>query len=77
MVAKIGAEGVFVVGLDSGHGLAIKIADGSLRPAGLVADKILFDHVLLTKSVFDELFEALALKVMAGNQVVGSLEVSL
>jgi len=77
MVAKIGAEGVFVVGLDSGHGLAIKIADGSLRPAGHIAAKILFDHGLLTKSVFDELFEALALKVMAGNQVVGSLEVSL
>jgi L-asparaginase II len=77
MVAKIGAEGVFVVGLDSGHAVALKIADGSLRPAGLIAAKILFDHELIAKSVFDELFEALALKINGGNQIVGSLEVAI
>jgi len=38
LVAKIGAEGVFAVGLGEGRGLALKIRDGSVRavaPAGV------------------------------------------
>ena len=76
MLAKIGAEGVFVIGLSSGHGVAVKVADGSMRPAGLAAIKMLLNHGLLDKKVYDELFEKLTVASYGGEQVVGQLEVA-
>jgi len=74
MVAKIGAEGVFVIGLKSGHGVAVKIADGSLRAAPLVALALLHRNQLITDQTFAELKTALAVKSLGGSQVVGELK---
>jgi L-asparaginase II len=75
MVAKIGAEGVFVIGLKSGHGVAVKIADGSMRAAPLVAIALLHRNSLITDAVYAELKSALAVKSLGGSQVLGELEI--
>lgn len=74
MVAKIGAEGVFVIGLKSGHGVAVKIADGSLRAAPLVALALLHRNSLIDDSAYAELTTALAVKSLGGSEVVGELK---
>ena len=73
MVAKLGAEGVFAIGLKSGHGVAVKIADGSLRAAPLVALRLLNRNGLLDDSVYAELHAALTVKSMGGSEVLGEL----
>jgi L-asparaginase II len=73
MVAKLGAEGVFVIGLKSGHGVAVKIADGSLRAAPLVALRLLNRNGLLDDSTYAELHKALTVKSMGGSEVLGEL----
>jgi L-asparaginase II len=73
MVAKLGAEGIFVIGLQSGHGVAVKIADGSLRAAPLVALKLLNRNGLLDDATFNELHAALTVKSMGGAQSLGEL----
>ena len=74
MLAKIGAEGVFVIGLASGHGVAVKVADGSMRPAGLSAVKMLLNNQLLDDKLYEELFAKLSVETMGGENVVGRLE---
>jgi L-asparaginase II len=76
MLAKIGAEGVFVIGLASGHGVAVKVADGSMRPAGLAALKMLLNNGLLEKHVYDELFAKLTVASLGGSENLGQLEVA-
>jgi L-asparaginase II len=76
MLAKIGAEGVFVIGLASGHGVAVKVADGSMRPAGLAAIKMLLNNDLLEQSIYDQLFSKLSIPTLGGQAVVGQLEVA-
>ena len=76
MLAKIGAEGVFVIGLASGHGVAVKVADGSMRPAGLAAIKMLLNHNLLDKKIYDELFAKLTVSSLGGAEKLGQLEVA-
>ncbi len=73
MVAKLGAEGVFVIGLKSGHGVAVKIADGSLRAAPLVALKLLHRNGLIDDSTHAELHNALTVKSMGGAESLGEL----
>jgi L-asparaginase II len=76
MLAKIGAEGVFVIGLESGHGVAVKVADGSMRPAGLAAIKMLLNNDLLEQSTYDQLSAKLSVPTLGGSEVVGRLEVA-
>jgi L-asparaginase II len=73
MVAKLGAEGVFVIGLKSGHGVAVKIADGSLRAAPLVALRLLNRNGLIDDETFASLHNQLTVKSMGGSQVLGDL----
>jgi L-asparaginase II len=73
MVAKLGAEGVFVIGLKSGHGVAVKIADGSLRAAPLVALRLLNRNGLLDDQTFAELHASLTVKSMGGAESLGEL----
>ncbi len=77
MVAKIGAEGVFVIGLKSGHGVAVKIADGSLRAAPLVALGLLHRNQLITDVTYADLKTALAVKSLGGTEVIGELRITL
>ena len=76
MLAKIGAEGVFVIGLASGHGVAVKVADGSMRPAGLAAIKMLFNNGLLEQKIYEELFAKLTVASLGGSENLGQLEVA-
>lgn len=76
MLAKIGAEGVFVIGLKSGHGVAVKVADGSLRPAGLAALKMLLNNKLLEQNTYDLLFAELGTQSLGGAEVLGLLEIA-
>ena len=73
MVAKLGAEGVFVIGLESGHGVAVKIADGSLRAAPLVALKLLQRNGLLDDATREELHKSLTVKSLGGAEVLGEV----
>ncbi len=73
IVAKLGAEGVFVIGLKSGHGVAVKIADGSLRAAPLVALKLLQRNGLVDEATFASLHTELTVKAMGGSEVLGEL----
>lgn len=75
MIAKIGAEGVFVIGLKSGHGVAVKIADGSLRSAPLVALALLHRNQLITDAAYAELKTALAVHSLGGDKILGDLKV--
>jgi L-asparaginase II len=72
-LAKNGAEGVFVVATRQGHGIAIKIADGSLRAAPLIAIKLLHDHQLITDKQYSELHEQLAVPVLGGGKPQGEI----
>ena len=71
---KLGAEGVLTVGLKSGHGVALKIADGNLRAAPLVALALLHRNSLITNAAYAELKTALAVKAMGGAQVLGEMK---
>ena len=73
MVAKLGAEGVFVIGTKSGHGVAVKIADGSLRAAPLVALKLLNRNGLLTDELYRQLHAELTVHSMGGSRSFGEL----
>ena len=72
-VAKNGAEGVFAVGSRDGHGLAIKIADGNLRAAPLLAIKMLHENGLLSNSHYRELHDALAIPSLGGGVAQGEI----
>jgi len=74
MVAKLGAEGVFAIGLEDGHGVAVKIADGSLRAAPLVAVNLLHRNGLITDAVFARLNEKLTVRSLGGNRDLGRLQ---
>lgn len=74
LVAKLGAEGVFAVGTPDGHGVAVKIADGSLRAAPLVAVNLLHRNGLITDAVFARLNQKLAVRSIGGSVDLGGLK---
>lgn len=77
LFAKIGAEGVFVVTTNNHEAVAIKIADGNLRAAPVVAAKLLFNHSLISKEAFESLVSRLSPKVLGGDSATGSLELNI
>ncbi|NBW73241.1 MAG: asparaginase, partial [Microbacteriaceae bacterium] len=70
-VAKNGAEGVFAVGTRSGYGICIKIADGNLRAAPVVALKLMFETDLITQEEYRSLSERLTVNTLGGKEIVG------
>ena len=74
LIAKLGAEGVLVLGAPSGTAVAVKILDGSLRAATLVALELLVQagevDASAANSVLDESLE----RVLGGGRVVGAIE---
>ena len=77
LIAKVGAEGVYVVGTADGHGLAIKIADGSMRAMAAVAVAILAKHELISADAAAELTAKVTPRVLGGATEVGRLEVMI
>jgi L-asparaginase II len=77
MLAKIGAEGVFVIGTASGYGVSVKVADGSLRPAALVGLKLLLNQGLIEPSLFSELEQSLQTRSLGGEVELGALELGI
>jgi L-asparaginase II len=75
LMAKIGAEGVFVVGLEDGHALAIKIADGQLRAAPVIAAELLNKLGLITDEVCKNIVARVEPKVTGGDLITGKLKV--
>ena len=73
IMAKIGAEGVFIAITESGHSVAVKIADGSIRAAPAVAAKLLLNHDLISNSVYQDILEKTVPKVLGGNFETGKL----
>lgn len=76
MVAKIGAEGVFVIGLKSGEGVAIKVADGSLRAAGPAALKLLANSGLISAEELGALLSQMETLSLGGSELLGKLELA-
>jgi L-asparaginase II len=77
IVAKNGAEGVFVAATTDGAAVAVKVADGSSRaalPAGLIA---LARAGFVDGAAVDGLVAELAEPVLGGGAPVGELRVTL
>lgn len=72
-LAKNGAEGVFVVGTREGFGLCIKIADGNLRAAPLVAIKLMHEHELLPDAQYEQMKQLLQVPSLGGGVPQGEL----
>jgi len=75
LFSKLGAEGVFTVGTESGHAAAIKIADGSLRAAPAIALSLLEKHGLVGKEEIAQISKDCVVEVLGGGKSVGELKV--
>ncbi len=76
VMAKLGAEGVMVMATPNGASVALKMLDGSLRAASLVALTLLARHGSLTAEQVADLTEYLDLTVSGGAEAVGRIRVS-
>lgn len=76
VVAKLGAEGVMVMATPDGASVALKMLDGSLRAATVVALELLARHGSLTREQVAELTPELGLAVYGGANPVGTIRVS-
>lgn len=75
LFSKLGAEGVFTVATESGYAVAIKIADGSLRAAGLIALQMLTRHGLVNEKQSSQIATDCKVEVLGGGKSVGELQV--
>jgi L-asparaginase II len=76
-IAKIGAEGLVVIGVPQGVAVAVKILDGSMRATTPVALEALHRVGAITADDRDALLDAVQEPVMGGEQIIGGLEVRL
>lgn len=74
--AKIGAEGVMVMSTTSGVAVALKILDGNLRAAVIVALDLLVRVGALTPDAVEDTRSVLNLHVLGGGKPVGSIQVT-
>ena len=76
LVAKIGAEGVLVLGTADGTGVAIKILDGSSRATTLVGLELLCSVGAVDRALADSVIAETTERVLGGGVSVGSLRAS-
>ncbi|MCA1942943.1 MAG: asparaginase, partial [Yonghaparkia sp.] len=76
-IAKLGAEGVVVMGTPSGVAVAVKVLDGSMRATTPVALQLLASAGAIDADAAAELIERTSERVLAGDRPVGALRVSL
>jgi L-asparaginase II len=77
LFAKIGAEGVVVLGSPDGVAVAVKIADGGMRATTPVALALLVAEGLVGPEVAANVIAATQPPVLGGEQVVGRLVVTV
>lgn len=76
-IAKLGAEGVVVIGTRAGVAVAVKVLDGSMRATTPVALSLLASVGAIPTDAADDLIELTSERVLAGDLPVGALLVSL
>lgn len=73
---KCGAEGVMVAAAENGTTVALKILDGNLRAATVVALSLLADAGAVKRADVDALLPELNLGVKGGSRTVGEIRAS-
>jgi L-asparaginase II len=73
LIAKLGAEGVLVLGASSGVAVAVKILDGSLRAATLVALELLVQAGEVPADDAASVLRDSLEPVLGGGRVVGAI----
>lgn len=76
LIAKLGAEGVMVMGAPDGSAVAVKILDGSLRAATLVAIDLLARVGTISLEAAAGVLEATTERVLGGGREVGDIRVA-
>jgi len=74
-IAKIGAEGLVVIGLPSGVTAVVKILDGSMRATTPVALSLLASVGAADDSLIESLVERTSARIYGGTAVTGGLSV--
>jgi len=75
VLAKLGAEGVMVMGLPGGAAVAVKVLDGSQRAGTLAALALLERNGLVASDGVAEVLEATGERVLGGGVPVGVVRV--
>lgn len=75
VLAKLGAEGVMVMGLPGGAAVAVKVLDGSQRAGTLAALALLERNGLVASDGVAEVLEATGERVLGGGVPVGTVRV--
>ncbi|RKR73819.1 asparaginase [Frondihabitans australicus] len=73
VVAKLGAEGVLVIGTTGGTAVALKMLDGNLRAGTLVALRLLTDLGAVDADAAQRVVDHTLERVLGGGEVVGSI----
>ena len=76
-IAKIGAEGLVVIGTPEGIAVAVKILDGSMRATTPVALEALLAVGAITAEQRDAILLVVTQPVTGGDQIIGGLEVRI
>lgn len=76
-IAKIGAEGLVVIGTPEGVAVAVKILDGSMRATTPVALEALLAVGAITAEQRDIVLAVVDQPVTGGDQVIGGLQVQI
>ncbi len=74
--AKLGAEGVMVMAAPDGTTVSLKVLDGSLRAASIVALSLLADTGAIERAAVDAVAPKLDLAVLGNGVPVGEIRPS-
>lgn len=76
-IAKIGAEGLVVIGTPNGVAVAVKILDGSMRATTPVALEALVQVGAITGDMAAHILKGMPDPVMGGSRIIGGLRVRM
>jgi L-asparaginase II len=76
-IAKIGAEGLVVIGTPEGVAVAVKIIDGSMRATTPVALQALVSVGAITEDVAGRILSHMPDPVLGGDRIIGGLSVQI
>ena len=76
VLAKLGAEGVMVMGTTDGVGVAVKVLDGNVRAGTLVALQLLVEQGAVDGDAARRVVDATLERVLGAGEPVGGIELS-